>query len=300
MRDERLPSLSGLQAFEAAARHLSFTRAAEEIGITPTAISHRIRALEAELGVRLFRRGHRSVLLTQDGEQVARDLAESFDCMKISVARLRAKREEYLTLAVEETFAAHWLLPRIAAFRARHPDITVRIKPLCGGLDFEKSGVDAAIVFSKLEQCDGASDCLFQTRLVPVCAPILAPGGSVSEEGIAEMPLLHLNASDDGLNLPGWDDWLKVARVKRLSALAGVSMGSLAFAIEAARLGLGVALAPAHVVASDVASSRLVSPHTLFLPVAQAHSLVYPQEHRARPLLRLFRSWLLSEARRGG
>jgi LysR family glycine cleavage system transcriptional activator len=294
-----LPSLSGLQAFEAAARLLSFTRAAEEIGITPTGISHRIRALEEELGVKLFRRGHRSILLTQQGEQVARDLADSFDCMRLSVARLRGGRQAQLTLAAEEGFAALWLIPRIAAFRARHPDLSIRIEPQRGSLDFERSGSDAAIVFSRQEQCDGISECLVQTRLVPVCAPALARTGALAVEELVGRPLLHLKDTDPALELPGWEAWFRIAGASTLPALGGIAVGSLALQIEAARAGLGAALAPAHLVAGDLASGRLVSPHPAFLPASQAHLLVYPQEHRTRAPFRAFRTWLLAEARRG-
>jgi LysR family transcriptional regulator, glycine cleavage system transcriptional activator len=289
-----LPSLARLQAFEAAARHLSFTLAAEELSITPTAISHRIRELESELGLRLFRRGHRSVMLTQEGERVARDVAESFDCLRASMAKLRGTCDESLTIAVDEAFAMFWLTPRLAAFRERNPEITIRLDPLSGAPNFEVDGQDAAIVFGRQEPCDGASDCLFQTRLVPVRAPSLAAPCATMEG----LPLLELSAQDPAFNMPGWDEWLKAAQLRSPIQPVRIALGSMALAIEAARSGLGAALAPAHLVAADLSSGRLVSPHPLFLPVPQAHSLVYPQEYRARPSLRTFRSWLLSEVQR--
>lgn len=299
MKRNGLPSLAGLQAFDAVARHLSFTRAADEIGVTATAISHRIRAIEAELGTRLFRRGHRSVMLTQDGEQVARDLAESFECMRLCVARLQSQRDERVTIAAEEAFAAFWLLPRIAAFRARHPEVAIRVDPLRDSLDFERTGADAAIVFSRSEQCDGVSECLIQTRLVPVCAPALVSSGRLKAAEMAMLPLLHVKGADATSALPGWEEWFKGAGLSTLQSLGGVVLGSFTLALEAARSGLGVVLAPSHLAAGDIASGRLFAPHGFFIPTAYSHLLVYPQEHKTRPTLRKLRAWLLAEARNG-
>jgi len=298
-RADRLPSLAGLQAFEAAARHLSFTRAAEELGVTPTAVSHRIRNLEAELGVTLFRRGHRSVALTEDGERVARDLVESFDCLRMSMARLRRRTTSELRLSVAPSFAARWLLPRLPDFRCRHPSVDVAIEPTDHAPDFERDGSDAAIVFGCHPHAAMRSDCLFANRLVAVASPAFAArlGPLDGPASVACLPLVHTEDGDVEPPLPGWSDWLKAAGASQLGALCGHRLGACHMAIEAALLGHGLALALDTLVADDLAAGTLIAPFGLSLPVPQTYALVSPPEHATRPALRAFRSWLLGHAR---
>lgn len=297
--NERLPSINGLQAFEAAARHLSFARAADELGLTPTAISHRIRNLEAELGVVLFRRGHRSVALTEDGERIARDLSESFDCLKMSVAKLRRCGAEHLTLLAPPSFASLWLLPRLPEFQQRFPDIQLTLIP-SDASDIERDGADAAIVFGCYGDRGLKAECLFENRLMPVCRPsfIEQHGALSAPEQIANAPLLHV--ADDSVQppLPGWQDWLRAADMSQLNALDGIRFGACHLAIDAARLSQGLALGISTLVADDIRSGMLFAPFERSLPIPHTYALTYPPEHATRPALRSFRSWLLGQAQR--
>ena len=295
--DERLPSINGLQAFEAAARHLSFARAADELGLTPTAISHRIRNLEAELGVVLFRRGHRAVALTDDGARIACDLSESFDCLKMSVAKLRRCGAAHLTLLAPPSFAGLWLLPRLPKFRERFPDIHLTLIPT-DAPDVERNDADAAIAFGCSADQNLKTDCLFENRLVPVCSPAFLErhGAPDDPEAIAGAPLLHVTDGSVRPPLPGWQDWLRAAGLSQLGALDGIRFGACHLAIEAARLGQGPALAVSTLVADDIRSGTLVAPFARSLPIPHTYALTYPPEHAARPALRCFRSWLLGFA----
>ena len=296
----RMPSLAGLQAFEAAARLLSFTRAAEELGLTPTAISHRIRNLEAELGVVLFRRGRRSVTLTEDGERVAKDLSESFDCLKMSVAKLRRRTVSRLRIAAAPSFASRWLLLRLPGFQRRHPSVDLLIEPSDHAPAFERDGSDAAIVFGCHQHAGTKSDCLFENRLVPVCSPgfLERHGPLDGRKALARLPLLHAEDARVDPPLPGWRDWLKAAGVSQLGALNGPRFGACHMVVEAARLGQGFALGLSTLIADDLETGALVAPFELSLPVPQTYALVYPPEHTSRPALRSFRSWLLGYAQR--
>ena len=297
--NDRLPSINGLQAFEAAARHLSFARAADELGLTPTAISHRIRNLEAELGVVLFRRGHRAVTLTEEGARIARDLSESFDCLKMSVAKLRQRGAAHLTLLVPPSFASLWLLQRLPAFRGRFPDIQLTINPT-DVPDLERNDADAAITFGCASDQTLKTDCLFENRLVPVCSPaFLERHGAIDDpKAIASAPLLHVMDGSVQPPLPGWQDWLRAAGVSQLGALDGVRFGACHLAIEAARRGHGLALGVRTLVADDIQAGVLAAPFERSLPIPQTYILTYPPEHATRPALRSFRSWLLGYAQR--
>ena len=297
--NDRLPSINGLQAFEAAARHLSFARAADELGLTPTAISHRIRNLEAELGVVLFRRGHRAVTLTDAGAGIARDLSESFDCLKMSVAKLRQCGAEHLTLLAPPSFASLWLLPRLPRFRERFPDTDLTLLPT-DAPDLARNDADAAITFGCASDQNLKTDCLFENRLVPVCSPDLAERHAALDDPntIASAPLLHVTDGSVQPPLPGWRDWLRAASVSQLGALDGIRFGACHLAIEAARLGHGLALAVSTLVADDIKSGALVAPFERSLPIPQTYALTYPPEHATRPALRSFRSWLLGYAQR--
>ena len=295
--NDRLPSINGLQAFEAAARHLSFARAADELGLTPTAISHRIRNLEAELGVVLFRRGHRAVTLTDEGARIARDLSESFDCLKMSVAKLRQCGAEHLTLLAPPSFASLWLLPRLPKFQERFPDIHLTLLPT-DAPDLKRNDADAAITFGCSADQSLKTDCLFENRLVPVCSLGFAErhGALNDPEHIASAPLLHVMDGSVQPPLPGWQEWLRAADVSQLGALDGVRFGACHLAIEAAQRGQGLALAVSTIVADDIQSGALVAPFERSLPIPQTYALTYPSEHATRPALRSFRSWLLGHA----
>ena len=297
--DDRLPSINGLQAFEAAARHLSFARAADELGLTPTAISHRIRNLEAEVGVVLFRRGHRAITLTDEGARIARDLSESFDCLKMSVAKLRRCGAADLTLLAPPSFASLWLLPRLLKFRERFSDIQLTLVPT-DVPDLEQNGADAAIVFGCAADQNFKTDCLFENRLLPVCSPAFVErNGPLSDpERVANAPLLHVTDGTVQAPLPGWQDWLRAAGVSQLGSLHGPRFGACHLAIEAARQGQGLALGVSMLVVDDIQCGALIAPFERSLPIPHTYALTYPPEHATRPALRSFRSWLLGHAQK--
>lgn len=289
-----LPSLSGLQAFEAVSRLLSFAQAAEELRLTPTAISHRIRALEAELGTVLFRRNNRFVALTEDGERIAAGVRHAFDQLRATMCKTRDDGATTLSIAAEPSFITFWLIPRLPNFRRRFPDITVNVSAAAAGTPFDPSRADVAIAFGAAFDPDFKYECLSESALVPVCSPRyplrddLAAGG----ESWRTATLLHVNDTRLGPPFPEWRDWLDAAGIERADPDAGPQYGECGLLLEACRRGQGVALGLSVLVGSAIEAGELVALSDVTLPVSHSYSLVYPAEHASRPAVRAFRSWM--------
>ena len=290
----RLPSLNGLRAFEAAARHLSFTQAASELNVTQTAISHQIKRLEQELGVRLFVRQNRSLTLTPEASQYLPGVRAAFNDLKLATDRLLRKDQDHvLTVSTLASLAAKWLLPRLSAFQEAHPGIDVRITTSTGLVDFQRDNVDAAIRYGRGQWPGVRADWLMADEVFPVCSPALANGTKPLKcpEDLRDHVLLHTsNANSDD-----WRLWLTAAGLPaNLSKQPGVTFDLIFMTIQAAIDGIGVAMGRTSYVEDDIAKGRLVVPFKIALPADAGFYLVSPQARADSPKLSAFREWLVT------
>ena len=290
----RLPPLNAVRAFEAAARHLSFTKAAEELSVTQAAVSHQVKALEERLQVPLFRRLNRGLVLTEAGGSYLRELEDILDRLEQATERLRASEATgILTVSTSTSFAAKWLVPRLQRFRDRRPDIDVRIDANDSLTDFRRDNVDIAIRYGRGVYPGLSSVQLLQDIVFPVCSPKLLEGGHPLREpsDLKHFTLLH----DQGV-VEDWRTWLRTAGVTDVEPTRGPVFSHSAMLIEAAIAGQGVALARRSMVARDVREGRLVQPFPLSLKAEFSYWVVCPQSAAEKPKIAEFRAWLLDEA----
>jgi LysR family transcriptional regulator, glycine cleavage system transcriptional activator len=288
----RLPSLTGLRAFEAAARHLSFTRAASELHVTQTAISHQIRALEEALGLKLFRRLPRGLVLTEEAQLFLPPVRDAFDAIAAATERLKSERTGALTVSVTPSFAAKWLVPRLARLRLAQPELDLRISATPQLADFARDEVDVAIRVGRGGYAGLRVDRLFGDSLFPVCSPALLEGPAPLR---VPDDLRHhvLLAGDEE---PGWATWLEHAGAQGVEPPRGPLVDDSAMVLQAAIEGQGVALTRSVLAAADLAAGRLVRPFALALPFELAYWLVCPEARAEQPRIRAFREWILAEA----
>lgn len=287
-----LPSLAGLEAFEAVARHRSFTRAAEALHVTQSAVSHRVRALEVQLGVTLFTRTGRRIELTDEGRALADHVAAGFAQLRDGVARLERRKETTaLTVSCSPSFAIRWLVPHLPSFRARHPDLDVRIAADDRLMPPGAEGIDACIRYGAGRYPGLAHTRLSAERIAPVCSPALRLE-HVSE--LADHVLLHDEVLREHPGRVGWRRWLEAAGVDGIDPDRGPRFSHAHMAIEAAIAGQGVALGRTTLVRSDLDQGRLVRPFALELESALGYWFLTPRG-QPRPALRAFRAWLRAE-----
>ena len=288
----RLPSLNGLRAFEAAARHLSFTRAASELNVTQTAISHQIRRLEQELGVRLFVRQNRALELTTEARDYLPGIRAAFNDLRLATDRLlRRGQDNVLTVSTLASFAAKWLLPRLATFQEAHPGIDVRITTSTTLVDFRDGNVDAGIRYGRGHWPGLRADWLMADELFPVCSPALLAGKKPLRrpEDLADHVLLHSSAANDD----DWRLWLTAAGLPaNLSKQPGITFDLVFMTVQAAIDGIGVAMGRTSYVEADIAKGRLVVPFKIALPADAGFYLVSPEAKADPPKLKAFRQWL--------
>jgi LysR family glycine cleavage system transcriptional activator len=275
----RLPPLNGLRAFEAAARHLSISRAAAELNVTPAAISQQIKGLEGQLGLMLFRRLNRALALTEHGRLLLPGVSEGFDSLDRAVARLRQAQEGgALNLSTSPSFASKWLIPRLDGFHKAHPDIEVRITAGMDLVDFDADEVDCAVRFGRGDYPGLEAIWLLGEEVFPVCSPALLQG----EHALTSAACLkHHRLIHDGTPLlddvtPDWRMWLQAAGVDGVDPEQGMTLSPWTMVVEAAIGGQGVALGRRALLADDLAAGRLVRPFDLGLPIPFSHWLVYP------------------------
>jgi LysR family glycine cleavage system transcriptional activator len=292
----RLPSLNGLRAFEAAARHLSFTQAASELNVTQTAISHQIRRLEEELGIRLFIRKNRALALTPQARDYLPGVRAAFNDLRLATDRLLRKGDDnVLTVSTLASLAAKWLLPRLTAFQEAHPGIDVRITTSTALVEFRNGDVDAAIRYGRGNWAGLRAEWLMADEVFPVCSPALLSGKRPLQtaEDLRDHVLLHTsNNSDD------WRQWLTAAGLPSdLSRLPGITFDLILMTVQAAIDGIGVAMGRTSYVQDDIAKGRLVVPFNIALPADAGFYLVSPEGVAEPPKLKAFRQWLLASAR---
>jgi LysR family glycine cleavage system transcriptional activator len=292
-----LPPLNALRAFEAIARHLSFPKAAEELHVTPAALSHQIRGLEAQLGVSLFRRRTRAIELTDAGRVLYPGLHAGFDSVRDAVGRLdRTRGDRFLVISATPGLTAKWLVPRLWRFLAAHPQIEARIAASLGYADFISDGVDVAIRLSHGLHPDLHVERLFDDSVLPVCSPRLVEAGLRRVDDLSRFPLIHYDIPLSSPSPPLWADWLKVARADGIDATRGLRFNAADHALDAAVAGAGVSLSYKLIASDDVRTGRLVIPFGPEIPIAErAYHFVCPKGYETRPNVRAFRDWLFTE-----
>jgi LysR family transcriptional regulator, glycine cleavage system transcriptional activator len=301
---EQFPGLRTLRAFDAAARHLSFTRAADEMGVTPAAISNQIKELEDQLGVDLFIRTSRSMRLTKEGEILRIAADESLETLAKALHRIkRLENRNQIRVSSTPSVAAKWLVPRLDGFLSAFPSADVRIDVSNTLVDFERDDVDVAIRFGAGKYPGLRADLLFQDTLSPVCSPSL-----ITKEKPLEVPrdllrhtLIHLDWQASGSPWPNWRMWMQAAGIKEFDDKRGLHFGQTSLTIQAAIDGQGVALGDSNLVADDLAAGRLVKPFELSLkaPDSFSYFVITRLNTDDAPLVNAFRDWCLAEAEIG-
>lgn len=289
----RLPPLNALKAFEAAARYESFTRAAEELCVTQGAVSHQVKALEEELGLKLFNRERQRLIITEAGRAYLEVVRDALDRIAAGTERLLQRQSAgALTVSTSPNFAAKWLVHRLGRFAEAHPGIDLRVSAALHHVDFAREDVDLAI-----RHGDGRASGLHVTRLcaevlAPVCSPKLlrSRNGLRAPADLARHTLLHVDDRND------WVRWLDAAGVSNVDLSRGPVLNQASMTLDAAVDGQGVALARSALAAWDLISGRLVRPFELSLPVPYAYWIVCPKATAKLPKIVIFRDWLLAEA----
>ncbi|MGG7567662.1 transcriptional regulator GcvA [Rhodovulum sp. DZ06] len=293
---DRMPPLTALRAFEAAARHMSFARAAEELSVTPAALSYQIKRLEAHLGVALFHRLNRAVALTEAGAALRPGVADGFAAFLSAQAAVRRLAEDgALNVTAGPAVTGKWLAPRMMRFAQAHPEIELRFVASLRVLDLERDGVDAAIRYGPQPPEELFSVDLGGERLVPLCTPQVAQ--ALRRPGdLLGATLLH----DDSMGLLGpaysWPDWMERAGLPRAAGDRGPRFSNADHAIGAAASGAGVVLARAFLAEPDVAAGRLVAPFPISLPGNGRYYFVCLPGAQVRPRHAAFLRWLQAEA----
>jgi DNA-binding transcriptional LysR family regulator len=291
----KIPSTDALIAFEAAARHLSFTRSAEELSLTQSAVGRQVAALEEYLGTPLFNRFKRRISLTEAGELYAKRVRENLERIERDTLATMAHRSAggILELAVIPTFATRWLIPRLPEFYAKHDNVVINLTTRAAPFLFKDTPFDAAIHFGDPVWPGSITRHLFGEEITAVCSPrLLAGREKVSERDVAEFTLLHQSARPDA-----WRQWLARAAVHDVDSMKGQRYELFSMLVEAAKAGLGVALIPRFLVVQELKSGELVRPCDLSLPNDKGYYLVYPERKQNSPLITTFERWLVRTAR---
>jgi len=294
-----IPPLNALRAFEASARHLSLTKAAQELNVTPGAISHQLRGLEDVLQVKLFERGVRQIALTPAGKMLYPGIQRGFAHIADALADLkRSVSQQVLVVSTSPGLTSKWLVPRLYRFTSDHPDIDVRISSSIHNANFTTDGVHIAVRNMPVGATSDSSlvvERLFEMKLVPVCSPRLIDNTtSLTPQTIARMPLIHDDTLAQRVTIPTWADWFRAAKVGKVDADRGLHFDSPDHALNAATEGAGVLLAPDILAYDDLRTGRLVIPVPLALPSGRAYHLVYPRRER-RHAVEAFSRWIKRE-----
>ena len=286
----RLPPLNALRAFEASARQLSFTRAAEELFVTQAAISHQIKALEDNLGIKLFMRKNRSLLLTEEGQSYYLDIKDVFNALHDATERLLARGAKgAITVSLQPSFAIQWLVPRLNTFNLLHPDIDVRIKAVDQPENSLTEDVDLAIYYGRGRWKGIHAEQLHTEYLIPVCSPLLLSGTKPLSliDDLANHTLLHDASRRD------WKRWFKYVDFKGGNVNHGPIFSHSAMVLQAAIHGQGVALAHSVLAKPDIDSGRLVCPFKEVLISKNSYYIVCREQQLELGKIAAFREWVL-------
>jgi DNA-binding transcriptional LysR family regulator len=287
-----LPPLNALRAFEAAARHLSFTRAADELHVTQAAVSHQIKSLEEHLGLPLFRRLPRRLILTEEGQILLPELRDAFNRIGAAVERVSARGAGgTLTVSSMTTIVMGWLVPRLPRFQAAHPEIEVRLVTSQRLVDFTREDIDVAIRFGHGKWPGLKVERMFGERLTPLCGKEFIDKIHRPED-LRTLPLIR---SDDDQE---WLTWFAAAGVEGVGPIRGPVFDSTKIAAQAAIDGLGIVMAPPALFLDDLAEGRLHRPFELLVSTDKSYWLVVPEAWTERPKIKTFRSWIHAELAR--
>jgi LysR family glycine cleavage system transcriptional activator len=294
----RLPPLNALRAFESAARHLNFSRAAEELAVTPGAVSQQIQNLEDYVGAALFKRTPRGLLLTDSAQTALPALREAFDRLAEAASLLTAAVDgRRLTLTAPPSFAAKWLVPRLGRFEAAHPQVDVWLSADMDLVDFAASDVDLAIRYGPGPYPGLEAIRLLNETVIPVMSPDLAASNPVrAPADLARHILLHDGSSNADESCPDWQMWLAARGVRGVDATRGPRFNQSSLVIEAAVSGRGVALAKRTLAQDDLDAGRLVAPMPISTMIDFAYFLVHPKAKGRLPQVKAFVGWIRGEA----
>jgi LysR family glycine cleavage system transcriptional activator len=298
---ERFSSLNALRAFEAAARHKSFKKAAAELHVTTAAVSQQVKLLEQDLGVKLLRRSDGEWQLTEAGRAGATELRQGFDSLAQGLRKIRSLRgRRRLTVSVVPSFAATWLVSRLDRFREAHPEIDLLLDATMALADFGRGDADMAIRYGAGDFPDLHCVRLLADEAFPVCSPRLTEGPHPLREpgDLRHHTLLHLEWSSAHGGWPDWPMWLRSAAVVDIDAERGPRFTQHSMALQAAIEGQGVALGTTSHVVDALAAGRLIWPFDHCLPTHFAYYIVSPRETANEPAIAAFREWLIGEAAR--
>lgn len=293
MARRNLPPLNSLPSFEAAARHLSFSRAADELHVTHGAVSRAVRNLEDHLGVQLMVRASRSVRLTPIGASFAAEIRDVLEHLAAAASATTGQSSGIVSVSTIDSFAARWLMPRLFRFRRAHGDIDVRVAMSEHLVDFVSDGIDIAIRCGGGQYPGLSAELLMTENHFPVCSPKLLKGRYPlsTPADLRGHTLLHDVFTVD------WAIWLRSAGIDDVDPCRGPTFLSSDHAIQASIRGEGVVLGRSALVADDLATGRLVRPFDLSLPAGFAYYVVCPPNALKRPTVKAFRDWLIAEAR---
>ncbi|MGH1539887.1 MAG: transcriptional regulator GcvA [Arenicella sp.] len=295
----RLPPLNSLRAFESAGRCLSFSKAADELNVTPGAISQQIRSLEDFLGTALFKRYHRVIVLTDAGQLCLPLVSEGFKCLSEAVQTVKKYEEDAsLTITSSASFISKWLIPRLDKFKQKHPDIDVRIDVSNRIVDLAHEDIDLAIRFGRDEFTDLEATLLFSYSLIPVCSPNLINKGNTLQDlsDIQNYTLLHGQYDEMDPSWPDWTMWLATAGAEDVDTSHGIYFNQGDMLLEAAIEGQGIALVGELLAANDIASGRLVQPFKMSMPVDLSYYFVSTVSKSINAKVIAFREWVLEES----
>lgn len=297
---DRLPPLNALRAFEAAARRLSFTQAADELNVTPGAISQQIRQLEDYAGTPLFKRTGRSVLLTDAAQASLPLVREAFERISEAGRIMQSPaRKGRVMVSCAPSFAAKWLAPRLDSFHRQHDGIEAWISADTGLTDFTTADADFAIRYGRGSYDGLKSEKLLDETVLPVCSPAMVEGPDAIRrpEDLKNHTLLHDESTEVDPSCPDWASWLRARKVEGVDASRGPRFNQAILVIEAAAAGRGVALAKQAIAASDLASGRLVAPFADgSTSIDFGYWLVWPKGRHLSPDVREFIKWIKAEA----
>ena len=302
-KDHALPSLDLLKGFEAAARNLSFTKAAAELFVTQSAISRQIKTLEEQIGTALFRRRHRELLLTEAGQTLFKTAGEVLRLLRDTTARLQSARGGVLTVASTVSFASLWLVPRLNDFRREHPEIDVRIAANNEIQDLEREGIDLAIRYTQRKTAGGNADVLFGETVLPVGAKELLAGDKLkSPQDLSRYVLLHLDNAERLAPWLTWKVWFELVRAQDVKPAGSLWFSHYDQMIQAAVDGQGIALGRIPLVDRFLRKSQLVAPFGKRYASSQSDSRAYfivvPPSSGTRTEVRAFSAWLKRQAHR--
>ena len=299
-----LPGTRALRTFVAAARHLNFTRAADELGLTPAAVSHQIKEIEDQLDLVLFTRTSRTIRLTEAGNVLLEASVDALDLLNRAVSRARkmTRGTSLLKVTLDAQFATKWLMRRVDDFRQQKPGIELRFDITYDVRDFERDDVDIGIRFGTGKYPGIIAHRLFENIIIPVCSPALLASGPPLKEprDLFNHTLAHIEWSRQGVTWPNWRMWMQAAGVDDFDDSRTLVFGSSTDATQAALDGNAVALADFAMVANDLSQGRLVRPFELGIKVAPdfAYFLVYPEAVKDDARVVAFCEWLTEEAAR--